>query len=93
MHLLPHRPFVLSSLCASLVSTVFLAACGGGGSSDLSRSDLIAKADPICSKSTDDVKAVKAPQSLADANVAASYFDKVAPVIHKASQDLAAAPS
>lgn len=73
-----------------MAASLGLDACGGSGDSDLSRSDLIAKADTICSKETADVNAVKAPKSLADSNVAAAYFDKVAPIIHKSTQDLAA---
>ena len=73
----------------ALAASLGLAACGGDGDSGLSRSDLTAKADSICSKATADVDAVNAPRSLADANVAAAYFDKVGPILQKETQDLA----
>lgn len=78
----------------ALTASLSLAACGGsdgdGGSSGLSRDDLVAKADSICSKAQAAAKAVPAPASLADAGVAAAYFGKIAPITHEETQDLAA---
>jgi hypothetical protein len=62
---------------------VSVTACGSSssGSSDaLSRSDIVSKAQAICTKAQTDAQAVKAPASFADAKVAATYFDKIAPI-------------
>ena len=76
----------------ALAASLGLAACGGsaGADSGLSRTDLAAKADSICAKEQASADAVPTPASLADADVAAAYFDQVSPGFHKEMQDLAA---
>jgi hypothetical protein len=67
-----------------------VAGCGSSSSSDkLSRKQLTAKASAICQAATNQGKAVKAPSSFQDANAAAAYFDKVEPIVSKATAKLA----
>jgi hypothetical protein len=81
--------------------TAGLAACGSGsngsGSSGgstttsvLAKPALIARANTICSTAQSASSAVTAPASYADPTVAAAYFDKIAPITHKETQDLLA---
>lgn len=66
--------------------SIGVTACGssdsdsGGSSSALSKSALLTKVDAICTKAQTDAQAVEAPASYADADVAAKYFDQVAPI-------------
>ena len=66
--------------------SIGVTACGGsdsGGSSSsdaLSKSALLTKVDAICTKAQTDAQAIQAPASYQDANVAAKYFDQVAPI-------------
>ena len=67
-----------------------IAGCGGG-SSTLSRAKIDAKANAICKQSRKDAGST-APslQQLQDASVAARYFDRIAPIVQKRTDDLAA---
>jgi hypothetical protein len=79
--------------------SVGLAACGSSSSSSstaasggatLAKAALIAKANSICSTAESASSAVPAPASYADPAVAAAYFDKIAPITDKETQDLLA---
>ena len=72
-----------------------LAACGGGGtdepgSAKLARAELVAKADAICRAGEQAVSAIDAPADFSDAKAAADYFEKVAPLNDKQTDELAA---
>jgi hypothetical protein len=72
-----------------------LAACGGGGSDEqgsakLARAEIVAKADAICRAGEKAVSAIDAPADLSDAKAAAAYFEKVAPLNDKQTDELAA---
>jgi hypothetical protein len=69
-----------------------LAACGGSDSKTdtLSRSEIVAKADAICKAGAAAVNAVAVPSDISDAEQAAAYFEKVAPVNQKQTDDLEA---
>lgn len=80
----------------ALAACVGLAACGGSSdktSSDdgkLNRTQLAAKADAICKPANASADAVTAPASFDDADAAAAYFAKLAPLHQKETDDLAA---
>jgi hypothetical protein len=67
---------------AVLATSASLAACGSSSdkASGLSRTDIASKANAICKKAQADAQAIEAPASFQDANVAAKYFDQVAPI-------------
>jgi hypothetical protein len=67
---------------------VGLAACGSSSDKTLSKSDLVAKANAICSKATEAGKKIAPPTSLDDPAVVAAYFDKVIPLTKKEVKDL-----
>jgi hypothetical protein len=62
-----------------------LAACGG--SSTLSRTALVAKANAICATAQTSAKQVAQPTSIAQAT---TYFDKIAPITDKETANLKA---
>jgi len=66
-----------------------IAACGSSGGT-LNRSELVSKANSICSGAQKSASAVPSPTNLTDATVAAAYFDKIAPITDKETSDLAA---
>ncbi len=91
------RTSVSRSISATLTTaalTAAVAACGGSssGSSDsgLPKPQLLAKVDAICKTAQTAAKAVPAPASFADATTAATYFDKIAPITAKETDDLVA---
>lgn len=63
---------------------------GCGGSSGLSRAQLVAKANSICAKTQAAASAVPSPSNLGDVSAAAAYFDKIAPITDKETHDLSA---
>jgi hypothetical protein len=73
--------------CGSSSSTSSSTVAGGGG---LTRAALVARANSICATAQAASSAVAAPASYADAKVAAAYFDKIAPITDKETQDLVA---
>jgi len=56
----------------------------------LSKSELVAKVNAICGTAKSAAGAVQPPASLQDATAAAAYFDKIAPITDKETQDLLA---
>jgi len=78
------------TICVSLaaVASVGMVACASSDDK-LSKSKLAAKADAICKKATTDVAKIKAPASVGDPVVAAKYFNQVAPIAQKETDDLA----
>jgi hypothetical protein len=78
--------------------SVGLAACGSSsssststtGSGTLAKAALIARANSICATAQTESGAVKAPKSYEDPTVAAAYFDKIAPITDKETEDLLA---
>ncbi len=63
---------------AVVLCAVALAGCGGGGSSGLSKRDLAAKAESICSSSSKKISAIQQPSDFVTNPVAAAaYLDKV----------------
>jgi hypothetical protein len=68
-----------------------LAGCGGSSKSGLSRSQLVAKADAVCTQSNQKAKQIPAPADLVqNANAAAAYFKKVVPIAEQGTNQLAA---
>jgi hypothetical protein len=81
----------LYSLAVAGAMIASLGGCGGSSGSDkLSRKQIDAKASSICQAATNQGKSIKTPASLQDANVAAAYFDKVEPIVDKATGKLQA---
>jgi Putative metallopeptidase len=64
---------------AVALAAIVLAGCGGsGGSSDLSKAELVSKANAICSTSTATINKIQAPADFSsNAVAAAAYLDKV----------------
>jgi hypothetical protein len=79
-------------LATAVVVSTLVAGCGGSSSSSaqLNHSQLVAKADAICTTAQKQAHTVAAPTSLADVNQAAPYFDKIAPITNTETQALAA---
>jgi len=72
----------------ALAGTLALTGCGSS-SSGLSKSDLAAKTNTICTNSAASIKAIPQPADLVqNASSAAKYFDKIAAVYDKARSDL-----
>lgn len=75
---------------------VGVAACGSSSSKStttatgLTRAQLVSQANTICATAQTASSAIKAPASLADATVAAKYFDQVAPITDTETQALKA---
>lgn len=65
----------------SVLVTVATPAACGGGSSGLSRTDLVAKGNAICATDKAKIDAIAQPADLSDANQAAPFFDQVVPII------------
>jgi hypothetical protein len=63
---------------------------GCGGSSGLSRAQLVSKANAICAVTQTAASAVPSPSNLTDETAAAAYFDKLAPLTDKETHDLSA---
>lgn len=93
----------LVRLTAGALAAVAVSACGGGnsgGSSDggagggssagLSRADLDARANAICSAEVASGQAVPPPARGATTQQAAAYFDRIVPIIADATAKLAA---
>lgn len=82
----------IRSTAALIALTLGLGACGdsGGSGSTLARTDLIAKANQICTTAQSKSAAIQAPKSLADPVQAAKYFDQVAPITAEETADLKA---
>lgn len=78
------------TICVSLaaVASVGMVACGSSDDK-LSKSKLAAKADAICKKATTDAAKITTPASVEDPVVAAKYFNQVAPITQKETDDLA----
>jgi hypothetical protein len=77
------------TVIALAVLGIGIAGCGGG-SSKLSRAKIVSKADAICAKAKKDAgNTAPSLQQLQDATVAAKYFDKIAPIVQKRTDDLA----
>jgi hypothetical protein len=69
--------------------SIAIAACGSSGSRGLSRSELITKANAICSTARTAVNAIPTPSSFQDA-LAAGYFDRLTPIVDKETVGLKA---
>jgi hypothetical protein len=78
----------LGGLAAIATMVALLAGCGG--SSGLSRAQLVAKADAICATAQASASAVPSPSDLTDETAAAAYFDKIAPITDQETHDLSA---
>ncbi len=75
------RSHKLSLVIAAAASGTALAACGGSSSSStLARSELVSKANAICTTAQTAAKAVPQPASIQAAGQAAAYFDKIGPI-------------
>jgi len=76
----------------ALAAGLGLAACGGDDkdSDTLSRGDLATKADSICSKAVKEAGKSSTPSNFDDPKTAGPYFDKLASISHKETQDLEA---
>lgn len=70
-----------------VLATVFLAGCGGGGSSGepLTKEEYASKADAICAKYNAKVKALENPSNLSEL---ADIADKTLPILDDAISDL-----
>ena len=68
---------------------VCVAVAGCGGSSTLSRAELVKKANAICAQSESQAAKLQAPTS-SDAKSQAAYWDKAVPVVSNASSQLSA---
>jgi hypothetical protein len=75
---------------AAAALAVGLTACGSSSDKELSKTDLVAKANAICKTATATGNKIKAPASLDNPTTAAAYFDKVAPLVEKEDHDLRA---
>lgn len=75
-----------------LVLGMGLGACGSDGESGatLKRAELVTKANAICAAAKAEAGAVKAPPSITDPEAASAYFDKIAPITDKETEDLKA---
>jgi hypothetical protein len=84
-----------ASACLVVVALGAAAAgCGGsssgGGSSALTKTQIDAKADAICTSESTAGEAVPTPSNIQDAKQAATYFDQVDPIIANATAKLSA---
>ncbi len=68
-----------------MVAVAFLAACGGSGGKALSRTDYASKADAVCSKYSQQTKALGNPSDLSGL---ATVADKTLPILGNALTDL-----
>ena len=68
------------SLMIAAAACGTLAACGSSSSTTLSRSELVGKANAICTTAQTAAKAVPQPASIQDAGQAAAYFDRIGPI-------------
>jgi hypothetical protein len=79
---------------AIVATSVGASACGSSSTSSkpdtLTRTALISKVNAICTKATTAGKAIPAPDSFEDAEVAARYFDQVAPITDTETKELLA---
>jgi hypothetical protein len=78
-----------------VLAAVVLAGCGGGssgggGSGALTKTQLDAQANAICTAEETDGKAVPQPSDLSEATQAAAYFDKIDPIIQGTTTKLEA---
>jgi hypothetical protein len=80
----------LIQLVAAALCGAGLAACGGSSSTTLSRTELVSKANAICTTAQTSAKAVPQPASIQDAGQAAAYFDKIGPIAEIETSDLQA---
>jgi hypothetical protein len=74
------RSHKLSLVIAAAACGTALPACGGSSSNTLSRSELVSKANAICTTAQTAAKAVPQPASIQAAGQAAAYFDKIGPI-------------
>lgn len=70
-----------SALVAIVLSSLLLAACGGGRSKE----EVVAEGDKICQRTTDEIGKVEAPQSVEEVK---AYGPEVAAIIRPAVDDL-----
>ncbi len=80
-------------ILAAATAGAGLAACGGSGdkgSDTLTRAQLVTKANAICTAGEKAASAIDVPSDFSDAKAAAAYFEQVAPLNQKQTDDLAA---
>lgn len=71
-----------------LLACVVLGGCGGGGEDRLSRTEIAAQANRICQDKQAEAAAIEVPESIEDPDVAAEYFNGVAPILQAEVDEL-----
>jgi hypothetical protein len=80
----------LSATLGVVLAGAALAGCGGSSSSELNRSQIVAKANAICAATVAAGKKVPQPSNIQDAVAAARYFDAAVPIVAKGVSQLGA---
>jgi hypothetical protein len=70
----------LLALLGAAVLSASLAACGGGSSSGLSRSQIVSRANSLCAAGVAASSKIPPPTSFQNPVVVAAYFNKIEPI-------------